>query len=149
MSALQNLEELFIKFQRLNQILKDNWNDGTQEAFDGNYLTPMTTEWSRYHSAVHDMTVRLRSTQREIDEDIDELERKLDAMSGSYCSLSGDVVYGIHLTRDVRSVERHFIVPQEELNFVDDSSLCMMAMERFPTFDEYDSPHVIENISIF
>ena len=150
MSALQNLEELFVKYQRLNQILKDNWNDSTQESFDGNYLTPIATEWSQYHSAVSDMTTRVQSTQREINEDMETLERELNTSSESDgCSLTGDVVYGIHLKRDERSEVRHIIVPKEELNFVDESSLNMMAMSHFPTFDEYDSPHVIENISIY
>ena len=150
MSALQNLEELFVKYQRLNQILKDNWNDGTQEAFDGKSLTPRASEWSQYHSAVSDMTQRVKLTQREINEDLETLERELNAVPGpGGCCLTGDVVYGIYLKRGVMSEVRHFIVPQDELNFVDDSSLCMMAMNRFPTFDEYESPHMIERITIY
>ncbi|MBD5323475.1 MAG: hypothetical protein HDS02_01350 [Bacteroides sp.] len=150
MSALQTLEELFVKYQRLNQILKDNWNDGTQETFDGNYLSPIATEWSQYHSAVSDMIARVQSTVREIDADLEDLKREVSAMNGpSECSLNGDAIYGISLKRDVMSMVRHFIVPQSELNFADDSSLYMMAMKRFQTYDEYDSPHLVEPISIY
>lgn len=149
MSALQNLEEIFVKYQRLNQILRDNWNDGTQESFDGNYLTPIATEWSQYHSAVSDMKARVESTAREIDADLEDLQREINAISGSAeCSLNGDVIYGVEVKRDVMSYERHLIVPQSELNFIEDSDICFMAMERFPSYDDYESPHYKEQISI-
>ncbi len=150
MNALQNLEELFVKYQRLNQILKDNWNDGTQEAFDGNYLTPIATEWSRYHSAVSDMKARIRSTARDIDADIEDLQRLLIDMSGPVeCELNGDMIYGVRLGRNHVSVERHLIVPVGELNYIEDSDICFMAMERFPSYEDYDSSHSIEQISIY
>lgn len=150
MSAIQNLEDLFIQYQRLNQILKDNWNDSTQEAFDGNYLVPIATEWSLYHSSVSDMKARVRSTAREIDADLDDLQRELNAMSGPVeCELNGDMIYGVRLRRDNVVEERHLIIPVGELNYIEDSDICFMAMGRFPSYEDYESPHSIERISIY
>lgn len=150
MSALQNLEDIFVKYQRLNQMLKDNWNDGTQEVFDGNYLTPIATEWSQYHSAVSDMTARVRSTAREIEADLEGLQREISAaIMPAGCGLNGDVIYGIELKRNCMAEERHLIVPQSELNFIKDDDICYMAMNRFPAYEDYDSPHHKEQIWIY
>ena len=149
MSAFQNLEELFVKYQRLNQILKDNWNDSTQDTFDSNYLIPIATEWSQYHSAVTDMKSRVKSTRREIDEDIEQLERDIQELSGPCeSSLQGCCVYGFNCMKGKTSVERHFIVEQRDLNFLDDDQLWSLAMSKFPTADEVENIHLIESISI-
>lgn len=149
MSAFQNLEELFVKYQRLNQILKDNWNDSTQEAFDTNYLTPIATEWSQYHSSVSDMKARVQSTKREIDDDIEQLECDIRELSSPCeCSLNDCCVYGFNCMKGQISVERHFIVEQRDLNYLDDDQLWALAMSKFPTADEVENAHLIESISI-
>lgn len=149
MSAFQNLEELFVKYQRLNQILKDNWNDSTQETFDGNYLTPIATEWSMYHSSVTDMKTRAQTTKREIENDIAQLESDIRELSGPVeCSLNGACIYGFNFKQNQTSVERHFIVEQRDLNFIDDDDLWSMAMSKFPVADEVENAHMIEPIYI-
>ena len=147
MSALQNLEELFVKFQRLNQILKDNWNDGTQESFDANSLTPIATEWSNYHSVVTDMQSRAESLQYEIDEDIESLEREMFELTGyNDSSLNGCCVYGFNFHQNQIYVERHFLVDQGELNFITDDRLASIAFNKFPVAEEAENIHRKEQI---
>lgn len=149
MSALQNLEELFVKFQRLNQILKDNWNDGTQESFEANSLTPIATEWSNYHSVVTDMQSRAESLQSEIDDDIESLEREMIELTApNDSSLNGCCVYGFNFHQGHSYVERHFLVDQDELNFLTDDRLSSLAFSKFPVAEEAENIHQIEQIWI-
>ena len=147
MSGMQYLEELFVKFQRINQILKDNWNDSTKESFDANSLTPIVTEWSNYHSAVSDMNSRAKSLQNEIDEDIENLEREMREITApNDSSLNGACVYGFNYHQGQLYVTRHFIVDQDELNFLDDDRLTSLAFSKFPVAEEAENIHPIEPI---
>ncbi|MCM1139172.1 MAG: hypothetical protein NC453_11440 [Muribaculum sp.] len=150
MSALQNLEELFVKYQRLNQILKDNWNDTTQEAFDGNYLTPILTEWSQYHSYVTDMKTRFDSTRRELEQDMDAIDRECnEILDSDDCRLNGCSIYGACCHRDGYSMTRHIIVDAGESNHLDKDDLRFMVMGRFPSVDDVDKPFLEDTISIY
>lgn len=150
MSALQTLEDTFVKYQRLNQILKDNWNDSTQEAFDANYLTPIATEWSMYHSSLTDMRARDEATQREINEDFEELDAEIRNLS-EICEsgLNGCAVYGIYGVRNHVSSVRNLLVEQRDLNHIDKEDIIYMAMNKFPAFEEFEDPHMIESIYIY
>ncbi len=149
MSALQNLEELFVKFQRLNQILKDNWNDSTQESFDSNSLIPITTEWSNYHSSVIDMKSRTESLDREIEEDIQNLEREVIELTGpNESDLNGACVYGFNYHQNYVLVERDFLVEPGELNYLTEDRLICLAFSKYPAAEEAENIHRKEQIWI-
>ncbi len=151
MSALQNLEELFVKYQRLNQILKDNWNDSTQEAFDGNHLTPILTEWSQYHSSVSDMKSRYDSTRRELEQDMGAIERECNEIlnDGGECRLNGCSIYGAYCKRGVMDMVRNIIVDPGEVNHLDKDDLKFMFIGRFPSMDDVEEPFLEDTISIY
>lgn len=149
MSVIQNLEELFVKFQRMNQILKDNWNDGAQESFDANSLTPIVTEWSNYHSAVIDMTTRAERLKHEIEEDFEALNREVaDITSSNESTLNGCCIYGFNFHQGQIFVERHFLVDQDELNFLNEERLESIAFSKFPVAEETENIHRKQQIWI-
>lgn len=151
MSALQNLEELFVKYQRLNQILKDNWNDSTQEAFDGNYLTPILTEWSQYHSSISDMKTRYDSTRQELEQDMYTIEKECNQVLNNNCEcrLNDCVIYGACCHRGVMSMARNIIVDPAEINHLDKDDLRFMFIGCFPSMDDVDDPFVEDTIHIY
>lgn len=149
MKAIQHIEELFVKFQRLNQILKDNWSDDTQKGFDNNYLTPMATEWSMYHSSAIDLKTRLKSVEREIEESLNELTRQSEQIRNyDTCQLNDSIVYSIICRRDGYRFQRHFLVEFSEAPHLDEEDLIFMASGRFPSVEEFDTPSLAEKILI-
>lgn len=151
MNALQHLEELFVKYQRLNQILKDNWNDTTQQSFDSNYLTPIATEWCQYHNSVSDIQSRFESTKRELEQDMADIERECNEImrEGSDCRLNGCWVYGAHCLRGDFDMTKHFIVDPGDINHLDAEDLKFMVLGRFPSIDDVQGTFVVDSISIY
>lgn len=149
MKAIQYLEDLFVKFQRLNQILKDNWSDNTQKGFDNNYLTPIATEWSMYHSSAIDLNTRIKTVEREISEGMNDLTRQSEQLrNNDTCLLNNSVVYSILCRRDGHKFQRHFLVDFSEINHLDEEDLIFMASGRFPSVEEFDTPALVESILI-
>ncbi len=149
MSALQYLEDLFVKYQRLNQILKDNWSDDTQEKFDNNYLSPIATEWSMYHSSAIDLKNRLKLSEIEINDEIANLTQMSDRLLyDDTCRLHEGKIYSVICRRDYQQYTRNFILNSTESNYLGHEDLIEIAWGKFPLADEIENPAMIELILI-
>lgn len=148
MSALQSLEDAFVKFQRLNTILKDNWNDNTKDAYESGHLTPIMTEWSQYHGNLTDMRNRLRQTEREIEEERQELDRLLSEADSEECSLNGMNVYGFYHTDGQISRCGHFLTRGADTNYMDDADFQSVAFNHNPRMEDIHDIHLVEPIYI-
>lgn len=149
MNAYQYLEDLFVKFQRLNQILKDNWDDATQQSFDGNYLNPIATEWSMYHSSVIDINARLKVAKNEIEDSLTELHKQVEKIRlMDECSLNGDGIYIIKWRSNGYAGSANFIIPKSEMGHMDEDDLIFLAEHRFPSKEELYDPSLEDTILI-
>lgn len=137
MSKFQYLEDLFVKFQRLNQILGDNWHDSTQEGFKANHLTPIVTEWSLYHSSMIDLSTRLKSLENDVDEAIISLRRDIEnSVNNVSTGLEGTHVYGVRCEKGYLSMCRYFLLSQSDAYDMDEDELMDTAYSKFPSMDE-------------
>lgn len=148
MKMLQYLEEQFVKFQRLNRILKDNWNDDRAAAFESSALTPIVTEWSQYHSTLTDMHHRIDIAKKEIEDDIYELNRLIDNVCQEECTLNGRGVYFIDYKDVLGTCAKHMMIDADQINHIDKESLIIMAYGKFPAADEIPEVHLSEQILI-
>lgn len=148
MKMLQYLEEQFVKFQRLNRILKDNWNDDRAAAFESSALTPILTEWSQYHSTLSDMQHRIDIAKGEIEDDIYELNRLIDNVCHDECTLNDRSVYFVDYKDELGTCAKHMLVDADQVNHMDKEALIIMAYGKFPGADEISEVHLSERIMI-
>lgn len=135
MKALQQLENVFVTFQRLNQILNDNWTDDNSKAFDEGVTKPIATEFAMYHSSVQEMQGRAKQMEQEIDEDISELDKALqEAFVAGDCRLNGYFVFRTYYHEHGLSTCRPFLVSPKHYHSMDGdkSEYNFYASGKFP-----------------
>lgn len=151
MKALQQLENVFAMYGRLNQILKDNWKDDNSEAFDNNVITPIATEFSMYHSSVQEMQARANAKEREIEENLASLEREVnEAYSPGECRLNGYHVFCTYFHQNQESVCRPFLVTPDEYRSLDgdEKEYDFFASGKYSAADDCHDTYEAEMLSI-
>ena len=152
MKVLQQLENVFAAYGRLNRILNDNWNDGNSESFNNDVITPITTEFSMYHSSVQDMQSRANSLEQEIEEELFGLEHELnDAYIPGDCHLFGYQVFRTYFEQNQVSVCRPFLVTPDEFRSLDGdkSYYDFFASGKYPAASECEGTYEEEMITIY
>ena len=151
MKALQQLENVFTVFGRLNTILNDNWKDSNSESFNNDVIVPIVTEFSMFHSSAQDMLQRIHKIHQEIDEGIYQLQNEInESYIPGDCRLNGYHVFRTYFHQYQYSECRPFLVSPDELISLDgdQSEFDFFASGKFPAAEDCHDTYIEERISI-
>lgn len=149
MKALQQLEEVFVTYRRLNQILYDNWNDGNSTAFNEGVTTPIATEFAMYHSSVQKLQEQVENLELEIEEELGALNKTLqESYIAGDCRLNGYFVFRTFYHEHKISVCRPFLVSPAHYHSMDGdrNQYNFLAFQKFAgardIHDTYESDRI-------
>lgn len=143
------LEAAFRGFNRINQILSDNWTDSNLTAFNATYLTPINSngikniqETQAHFSAIDKALGQLSQDLYELDQSInrskDYVESNIEGCIICHCQVQN---------RFGEGEMKGFLIPKDQAKYANDKDLLEdLARVKLPEYEDYRDFNSYEQI---
>lgn len=143
------IDDAFRGFNRINQILAENWTDANMEHFNSTHLMPIANNGLKGKQEAEAHLASIDQSIARLEEQISEIDRAINhSKSDMDSELDGCIVCHCYVKDRIgNSCMRGFLIPRKHARYANDEDLQRsIAYSKLPEYDEYE--HFILNEQI-